>query len=412
MQLANLRRGLQDHQYLTLARRLGLEAEVGAALAAVVPRVFVDAGETVGFAETGETFEAARLTLAAAIEARLREGAKVKLFGLLVVTSAALALAAASRPELPKVTKSLMFDTPEADAVLAALQVFPPDNWWNRDVSGLPVHVDSERMIASIGPQKPLEYNLDMGFVIVPPDQKRVAVKLLDYANESDPGPFPLPDNAPIENWPLTRNENLKALPKPGQTLEQFQREAEGDRHVLVVDPWNGKLHEFYGTKRTRRRLAGAAGRRPSTCARARCGRSAGPPSDAAGLPVFPAVVRYDECARGMVDHAMRVTVRRTRRAFVLPATHWASQSRDPAHPRMGERIRLKKGFDIAGFPPHVQAILKGLKKHGMFVADNGSDWWMSIAPDRRLEGLETLHRVKGADFEVVETGERSVQGW
>ncbi len=333
------------------------------------------------------------------------------LFGLLVLASAALALAAASRPEMPKVATPLMFDTPEADAVLAALQVFPPDNWWNRDVSGLPVHVDSERMIASIGAEKPLEYNLDMGFVIVPPDQKRVAVKLLDYANESDPGPFPLPDNAPIENWPLTRNENLKALPKPGQSLEQFQREAEGDRHVLVVDPWNGKLHEFYGTKRTDdgwQALQASTFDLRTGALRPERWTS----SDAAGLPVFPAVVRYDECARGMVDHAMRVTVRRTRRAFVLPATHWASQSRDPAHPRMGERIRLKKGFDIAGFPPHVQAILKGLKKHGMFVADNGSDWWMSIAPDRRLEGLETLHRVKGADFEVVETGERSVQGW
>ena len=330
---------------------------------------------------------------------------------LLVLTSAALALASASRPAMPKIAKPLLFDTPEADAVLAALQVFPPDNWWNRDISGLPVHVDSAKMIASIGAEKPLEYNLDMGFVIVPPDQKRVAVKLLDYANESDPGPFPLPDDAPIENWPLTRNENLKALPKPGQSLEQFQREAEGDRHVLVVDPWNGKLHEFYGTKRTDdgwQALQASTFDLRTGALRPERWTS----SDAAGLPVFPAVVRYDECARGMVDHAMRVTVRRTRRAFVLPATHWASQSRDPAHPRMGERIRLKKGFEIAGFPPHVQAVLKGLKKHGMFVADNGSDWWMSIAPDRRLEGLETLHRVKGADFEVVETGERSVQGW
>ena len=132
--------------------------------------------------------------------------------------------------------------------------------------------------------------------------------------------------------------------------------------------------------------------------------------SDAAGLPIFPAVVRYDECARGMVEHAMRFTVRRTRRGYVLPATHWASPSRDPSHPRMGERFRLRSGFDVSGFPPHVQAILKGLKKYGMFVADNGSDWYMSIAPDRRLSGLETLHRVKGSDFEVVETGARSVE--
>jgi len=331
---------------------------------------------------------------------------------LLAASAAALALAADSaRPPMPKITKPVMFDTPEADKVLAALQVFPPDNWWNRDVSGLPVHPDSEKMIAAIGSEKPLEYNLDMGFVIVPGDQKKIEVKLLDYANESDPGPYPLPDNAPVENWPLTRNENLKALPKPGQTLEQFQREAQGDRHVLVVDPVKGTLFEFYGTKRTddgwQALQASIWNLRTGTLRPERWTSS-----DAAGLPVFPAVVRYDECARGMVEHAMRVTVRRTRRAYVLPATHWASQSRDPAHPRMGERFRLKQAFDVTGFPPHVQAILKGLKKHGMLVADNGSDWWMSIAPDRRLEGLEALHRVKGSDFEVVETGERSVQGW
>ena len=332
----------------------------------------------------------------------------------LVVSASASALLLAAdraRPPLPKIAKPVMFDTPAADAILAALQVFPPDNWWNRDVSALPVHPDSAKMIASIGPDKPLQYNLDMGFVIVPPDQKRVDVRILDYASESDPGPFPVPDNAPIENWPLTRNENLKALPRPGQTLEQFQREAEGDRHVLVVDPVNGKLHELYGTKRTDdgwQALQATTWDLRTGALRKERWTSA----DAAGLPIFPAVVRYDECARGMVEHAIRFTVRKTRRAYVLPATHWASPSQDPAHPRMGERFRLRADFDVAGFPPHVQAILKVLKKHGMFVADNGSDWWMSIAPDRRLEGLESLHRVKGSDFEVVDTGERSVQGW
>jgi hypothetical protein len=329
---------------------------------------------------------------------------------VLLVAAAGLA-AERARPPMPKITKPLMFDTPEADAVLAALQVFPADNWWNRDISALPVHKDSAQMIAGIGADKPLEYNLDMGFVIVPPGQKRIDVKLLDYANESDPGPFPLPDEAPIENWPLTRNENQKALPQEGQTLAQFQRDAQGDRHVLVVDPVNGKLHEFYGTKRTddgwQALQASTWDLRTGALRKERWTSS-----DAAGLPVFPAVVRYDECARGLVEHAMRFTVRRTRRAYVLPATHWASQSRDPAHPRMGERFRLRRDFDVAGFPPHVQAILKGLKTYGMFVADNGSDWWMSIAPDRRLEGLEALHRVKGSDFEVVETEERAVQGW
>jgi hypothetical protein len=330
---------------------------------------------------------------------------------LLAASPGVVATAARVRPPMPKITAPLMFDTPEADAVLAALQVFPPGNWWNRDISSLPVHPDSAKMIASIGPEKSLQYNLDMGFVIVPPDQVKVEVKLLDYAKESDPGPFPIPDNAPIENWPLSRNENLRALPKPGQTLEEFQRNAEGDRHVLVVDPVNGRLHEFYGTKRTDdgwQALQASTWDLRTGALRPERWTS----SDAAGLPVFPAVVRYDECARGTVEHAMRFTVRRTRRAFVIPATHWASQSRDPAHPRMGERFRLKRGFEVTGFPPHARAILEGLKKHGMFVADNGSDWWMSIAPDRRLEGLEALHRVKGSDFEVVDTGERTVQGW
>ena len=260
---------------------------------------------------------------------------------VLLVAAAGLA-AERTRPPLPKITKPLMFDTPEADAVLAALQVFPADNWWNRDISALPVQKDSARMIAGIGADKPLEYNLDMGFVIVPPGQKRIDVKLLDYASESDPGPFPLPDEAPIENWPLTRNENQKALPQPGQTLAQFQRDAQGDRHVLVVDPMNGRLHEFYGTKRTddgwQALQASTWDLRTGALRKERWTSS-----DAAGLPVFPAVVRYDECARGLVEHAMRFTVRRTRRAYVLPATHWASQSRDPAHPRMGERFRLRR---------------------------------------------------------------------
>jgi hypothetical protein len=326
-----------------------------------------------------------------------------------VLTLAGTLAAGGPRPPMPKITKPVMFDTSEADAILAALQVFPPDNPWNQDISGMPLHPDSARMIASIGADKSLGYNLDMGFVIVPPDQKRVPVKLLEYPAESDPGPYPVPDGAPIENWPLQRNEDLKALPKAGQTLEDLQRHGTGDRHIIVVDPVNGKLYEFWQGRRTD---AGWEASNEATfdLKTGALRKERWTSSDAAGLPIFPAVVRYDEAERGMVEHAMRFTVRRTRRGYVLPATHWASPHFDKAYPRMGERFRLKKDFDVSSFPPHAQAVLKGLKKYGMFVADNGSEWLMSIAPDRRLKGLETLSRVKGSDFEVVETGARAVE--
>jgi hypothetical protein len=335
-----------------------------------------------------------------------------------VVASAAGAMALASlvlaagrvRTPLPKVTKPVMFDTKEADAILSAMQVFPPDNAWNQDISGLPVHPDSARMIASIGAGKSLGYNLDMGFIIVPPDQKRVPVKLLEYPAESDPGPYPLPDNAPIENWPLQRNEDTKALPRAGQTLEDLQRHGTGDRHIILVDPVNALLYEFWQGRRTDGGWE-ASNEATFNLKTGALRKERWTSGDAAGLPIFPAVVRYDDVARGIVDHAMRFTVRKSRRAYVLPATHWASSSKDPSLPRMGERFRLRKDFDVSGFPPHAQAILKGLQKYGMFVADNGSEWLMSIAPDRRLKGLETLSRVKGSDFEVVDTGARSVEG-
>jgi hypothetical protein len=330
----------------------------------------------------------------------------------LAVAAGAAALAVGAerpRPPMPKITAPVTFGTPEADRILEAMQVFPPDSAWNQDISRLPVAKDSAALVASVGTDKNLGYNLDMGFILVPPDQKRVAVKLVDYPQDSDPGPYPVPDNAPIENWPLAVNEDKGALTKPGQTLEDLQRNGTGDRHVIVVDPVNGKLYEFWQGRKT------DAGWQASNEATFDLKTGALRPerwtsSDAAGLPVFPAVVRYDECERGKVEHAMRFTVRRSRRGYVLPATHWASRSFDKGFPRMGERFRLRASFDASGFPKHARAILEGLKTYGMFVADNGSDWLMSISPDRRLEGLETLKTVKGSDFEVVDTGARFVE--
>ncbi|PYR27011.1 MAG: hypothetical protein DMF98_07225 [Acidobacteria bacterium] len=371
---ADVRRIWAVNQYLTLARRLGLNRVVSEVLSAIVPRVFSDAGERVSFPETGDPYEAARVKLAHAIEAAGQPG---------------------------RLTRPVLFDTPEADSILSGMQIFPADNPWNEDISNRPVHPDSAAIIRSIGADKPLGYNLDMNFVLVPPDQPGVPVRVTMYPAESDPGPFPIPANAPIENWPLSRNEDRGALPKPGMTLERFQREGTGDRHLIVVDPANHRLHEFWQARLTD---AGWEASQASTfdLASNTLRPERWTSSDAAGLPIFPAVVRYDEVARGVVAHAMRVTVRRTRREFVYPARHFASSQTDPNLPRMGERLRLRKDFDTSPFPPHARAILEGLKRYGMFVADNGGDWLMSIAPDRRLRGLETLARVKGADFEVI----------
>ena len=327
--------------------------------------------------------------------------------GLVAVT--VVDAAARSRPPLPKITAPVMFGTPEADRILEALQVFPKDNPWNQDVSALPVAKDSAAIVASVGADKHLGYNLDMGFILVPPDQERVPVKLLDYPNESDPGPYPVPANAPIENWPLAVNEDVKALTKPGQTLEDIQRNGTGDRHILVVDPVNGKVFEFWQARRTDDGWQ-ASNEATFDLKTGALRKERWTSGDAAGLPIFPAVVRYDECERGKVEHAMRFTVRRSRRGYVLPATHWASPHFDKTYPRMGERFRLRRDFDTSGFPKHARAILEGLKTYGMFVADNGSDWLMSISPDRRLQGLETLKRVKGSDFEVVDSGARAVE--
>jgi hypothetical protein len=290
----------------------------------------------------------------------------------------------------PRITRPVMFDTPEADRILSELKVFPRDNPWNQDVSKRPVHPNSKNLVASVGLEKRLAYNLDMAFILVPPDQKRVPVRLNGYPDESDPGPYPVPENAPIEDWPLN-----------GKPLEVHQRQGDGDRHMLVVDPVKGMLFEFYqGRKTDSGWTATQASIFDLNSNRLR--PDGWTSTDAAGLPIFPAVIRYEELERGMVEHAMRFTIRNSRRAYIYPATHYASRKTDANLPRMGERFRLRRDFDVSGFSPHAQAILKGLKKYGMFVADNGGDWRISVAPDRRIQGLDDLRRVKGKDFEVV----------
>jgi hypothetical protein len=300
----------------------------------------------------------------------------------------------------------VVFGTPAADEILRSLQVFPPDNHWNLDVSSLPRHPDSDKLIAAMGPEEPLDYNLDMGVILVPSDYPRQAVALTvppAYPAESDGGLFPIPPDTPIENWPLRRNEDTGALPRPGQTLDELQRAGTGDRHIIVVDPDAGMLYEWWQAYKTDdgwKASIGATFDLKTNALRPLGWTSA----EAAGLPIFPAVVRYDEVAQGLIDHALRVTTRRTRKAYVYPARHHASPHTDPSLPRMGERLRLRASFDVSGFPPHARVVLEALKKYGMFVADNGRNWLLSISPDARLLGLESLTAVKGSDFEVVDT--------
>lgn len=316
------------------------------------------------------------------------------LTGVLLAATAGLAAAdAPARPgRQPRLTTPVLFNTPQADQIMAAIRLVPADSAWCEDISRRPLLADSARMVAGIGADKPLGVNRDMAFVIVPPGQPRVPVKLTEVPDESDPGPYPLPDNAPIEGW------GMDATP-----LDTIQREGGGDRHLIVLDPYAGRLFEFYHARR-------GAGGWEAGCAAIfdltsnRLRPAGWTSSDAAGLPLLPAVVRFDECERGVIDHALRFTVVRSRKACIYPATHYASTVTDPLVPAMGQRFRLKAAVKTGHLPRHARAIAEALKRHGMIVADNGGDWRISVAPDQRIQGLESLRTLKGGDFEVIET--------
>ncbi len=317
--------------------------------------------------------------------------------GLSVVPTAAATkkLAKPVPGKLPRITQPVLFSTPESDAILAKLQVFPADNPYHADVSRWPVHPSSRALVAGMGPAKPLHHNSDMNWVLVPPNQRLVPVKIVMYPGESDKGPFPVPDNLPIESWPVGYKANLDGVQR-----DVLQRR--DDRHAVIIDPTRGLLVEFYQMLKT-----------PGgwQCAQAsvfdlktnKLRPDGWTSTDAAGLSVFAATVRYDELQRGEVDHAIRVTARRTRKAYVAPATHHAGHANDPNLPRMGERFRLRHDFPIQGLSPNAQAVLKALKKYGLILADNGMDWFISVAPDPRIPQMNAeFAKVKGADFEAV----------
>lgn len=281
-------------------------------------------------------------------------------------------------------------------ASLRGKRLFPPDNPWNQDISNAPVDPNSNTLISSIGLN--VSFHPDFGttyagapngipYIVVAGGQAKVPINFTAYGDESDPGPYPVPPNAPIEGGP----------------------NGSGDRHVIVIDRDNWKLYELY-------RAFPVNG---GTSWNADCGavfdlnsnalRPAGWTSaDAAGLPIFPGLVRYDEVYElKAITHALRFTAQQTRRAYVAPARHFASNDTSPNLPPMGMRVRLKASFDISRFSPAMQVILTALKKYGMMLADNGSSWYVSGAPDSRWNDndLNTLKQLKGSDFEVVKMG-------
>ncbi|MCC6245482.1 MAG: Ig-like domain-containing protein [Gemmatimonadaceae bacterium] len=268
-------------------------------------------------------------------------------------------------------------------------RLFPDNNPWNQPVDTAQVDPNSAAIIANIGATR--AFHPDFGanwnggpfgipYVVVSGTQARVPVSF-EYADESDPGPYPVPPNPPIEGGPAST----------------------GDRHILVVDRDNWKLYELYAAYPQGsgwRAGSGAIFDLNSNALRPAGWTSA----DAAGLPILPGLVRYEEVAAGTIAHAMRFTVSRTRRAYIPPARHWASSDTSSLRPPMGMRVRLKASVDISTYPASAQVILRALKKYGMIVADNGSDWYVSGTADARWNDgeMNTLKRLRGSDFEVV----------
>ena len=310
--------------------------------------------------------------------------------------------------KIPVIHKPILFNTREADKITGALQIFPANSPYNEDISKRPVAANSQAILSKKY-NSSFGYNLDMGYVIVPANQKKIPVDVYLYPDESDPGPYPIPDNTPIEEWPLIdknfRKDDFPLRAYPGQSLYEIQRKGKGDRHALVLDPYAKKVYEFYNTYRTDSGwIAGQASVFDLSSDKMR--PEGWTSADAAGLSVFGATVRYSDVTNGIVPHVIRVTVKRTRNKYIYPASHAASKLTDRDLPRMGERFRLKASVDISKFSPDAKAIAEGMKKYGLIVADNGGssalDWLISITPDYRFKGLDDLYKLTPNDFEVI----------
>ncbi|HKP95193.1 MAG TPA: hypothetical protein VJ385_05490 [Fibrobacteria bacterium] len=277
-------------------------------------------------------------------------------------------------------------------ADLSGIALFPADNPWHYDVSKFPVHPNSANLVASVGNGTSLHPDFGsvyqgapfgIPYIVVDKNQARIPIHFTAYGDESDPGPYPIPLTAPIEGG------------NPDK----------GDRHVLAVDKDAKILYELFVAQPKAGQWDAACGAKfdlASNALRPDTWTSA----DAAGLPILPGLVRYDEIARGVIDHAIRMTVETSRKSYVWPARHQAGSSTSANDPPMGQRYRLKAGFDTSGYPRAARIVLTALKKYGLIVADNGGDWFLSGAPDDRMPDgeIDALKRVKGSDFEAVQS--------
>lgn len=274
-------------------------------------------------------------------------------------------------------------------ARVGGCQILPASNPLNQDISHASIDPRSAEYIASIGASAHLFADFGftpthgMPYVVVGPRQRKVPIHFTEWGSESNQGPYPIPPNAPVEDG-----------------------KGEGDRHVLVLQQGTCKLYELY---KARRRGAGwDAGSGAVFDLHSNALRPEGWTSaDAAGLPIFPLLTRYQEVREGEITHALRVTVPRAQRGYIHPATHLASWNTDPSLPPMGLRLRLKASFSLAGFHGQALVILRALKRYGLIVADNGSPWFISGAPSPywNKRDLAQLEQVPGSAFEAVSSG-------
>jgi hypothetical protein len=316
---------------------------------------------------------------------------------------------------LPVVTNAILFNTTNADAVLSAMQIFPTTNPWNEDISQRPVLPNSDAMMAQISAdllasRRTLRAFKEMNFVLVPDSQPALPINFFDYPDESDldggtfpNGLYPIPPNLPVETWPSETGN---------QTLSQWQQDVNdwgGDRHSIIVKPGAGFIWETWQAKLVGNNWEASNGAKfnLNTNGLRPAGWTSG---DAAGLPMFPALPRFDECERGLVEHALRIVVKRTRyNHYIYPATHYASHATNTSVnlPAMGQRLRLKSSFVI---PPNwtkqEKAVLLALKKYGALVADNGNFFSISVTPDDRWPTgcFDRLSTVGITNFEAIVT--------